>query len=98
MKKYLIMSAFLALGMFVPKTSKAYSIRGWATVTTRLDGGGTVVCNGPAGTCFTISGSNIVIQHWSGVIYGTLDPMSVSPDIPDGYPVDFETDGIIPED
>jgi hypothetical protein len=96
MKKYLIMAAFLTVGMIVPKVSHAYSIRGWASVTPRL-GGGTLYCNGIIGTCCNINGVDIVINHWSGFIYGTLDPLSVSPDIPEGYPIEFNSEEVIPE-
>lgn len=96
MKKILIMSAFFTAGIIVPKVSHAYSIRGWASITTRL-GGGTLNCLGTINTCCNISGSNITINHWSGLIYGTIDPLAVSPDIPEGYPIEFDSEANIPE-
>lgn len=96
MKKLLIMSAFFTAGIILPKVSHAYSIRGWASITPRL-GGGTLNCLGATNTCCNISGNIIIIYHWSGLIFGTIDPLAVSQDMPEAYPIEFDSEANIPE-
>jgi len=92
------MSTFFTIGMIMPKMAKAtFIVQGYAAVTARL-GGGTLYCIGEAPTtCCTISGNNIIINHWSGLIHGTLDFAVLPPVIPENYPIEFETDEEIPQ-
>jgi hypothetical protein len=97
MKKILLMSAFLTVGMFIPEKARATIIvQGFASITTRL-GGGTLYCNGAPTICCTISGNNITINHWSGLIHGTLDFSVLPPVLPENYPIEFESEEIIPQ-
>lgn len=84
--------------MIVPQRAKAtFILQGYAAITGRL-GGGTLQCMGEVPTnCCTISGNNIIINHWSGLIHGTLDFSVLPPVIPENYPIEFETDEVIPE-
>lgn len=83
--------------MITPKIARAtFIVQGFATVTSRL-GGGTLYCNGMPSICCSINGNNITINHWSGLIHGTLD-FSVLPQvIPENYPIEFETEEVIPQ-
>lgn len=92
------MSAFCTIGMLMPSIARAtYIVQGYATITLRLNGA-TLHCNGgPPSLCCTINGNQIVINHWSGLIYGTLDNSVLPPVIPENYPIEFQTDDVIPQ-